>query len=45
MGLIKTTPDKEKAASMLKMAETTLAMVSSIDNTRFPSNLSRNIMM
>lgn len=39
--LIKTTPDKEKAKSMLKMAETTLSMAETIDIEKFPSNLAK----
>src|SRR3989344_4076554 len=39
MGMIKITPDKEKARSMLKMAKTTMDMASAIDYKRFPSNI------
>jgi len=39
--LIKTTPDKEKAQSILKMVETTLEMVRLIDKTKFPSNVTK----
>ena len=39
--LIKTTPDKEKAKSILKMAETTLDMIQTIDLERFPSNAAK----
>lgn len=37
--LIKTIPDKEKAASILRMVDTTLQMVSTIDAEKFPSNV------
>ena len=33
------TPDKEKARSILRMAETTLEMIDSVDSGRFPSNV------
>src|SRR3972149_8446096 len=39
MGLIKITPDEEKANSMLKMAVITLKMIETIDKTKFPSNI------
>ncbi|MFZ2455353.1 MAG: hypothetical protein WAX07_02610 [Candidatus Altiarchaeia archaeon] len=39
--LIKTAPDKEKAKSILKMAETTLEMIQTIDLERFPSNAAK----
>lgn len=38
---IKTAPDKEKAKSILKMAETTLEMIQTIDLERFPSNVAK----
>ncbi len=38
---IKTSPDKEKAKSILKMAETTLEMIQTIDLERFPSNAAK----
>lgn len=38
-GLIKTTPDKEKARSILKMVEDTLDMINSINGSKFPSNI------
>jgi hypothetical protein len=37
--LVKVAPDKEKAASILKMARMTLEMVKTIDATKFPSNI------
>lgn len=37
-GLIKVTRDKAKATSILKMAETSLEMVRTLDLERFPSN-------
>ncbi|MEK6807532.1 MAG: hypothetical protein AABX75_00740 [Nanoarchaeota archaeon] len=40
-GLIKITPDKEKAKSILRMAETTLNMAATIDIEKFPSNLAK----
>ena len=39
--LLKTTPDKEKAKSILKMAETTLEMIQTIDLERFTSNAAK----
>ena len=39
--LIKITPDKDKARSVLKMVDTTLEMVKSIDINRFPSNVTK----
>ncbi len=39
--LIKVTPDKEKARSILKMVETTLELVKSIDINKFPSNVTK----
>jgi len=38
-GLIKITPNKEKAKSILKMAKTTLKMIENINETEFPSNV------
>lgn len=38
-GIIKTTPDREKAKSILKMVETTLEMISAIDARKYPSNV------
>jgi len=38
-GLTRTTPDKAKAGSILKMARTTLEMVKNIDERRFASNM------
>ena len=38
-GLIKITPNGEKAKSILKMAETTIEMIRHIDKSRFPSNI------
>ena len=40
-GLMKITPDKEKARSIFKMAECTLEMVKSIDKNKFPSNVTK----
>lgn len=37
MSLIKVTPDREKARSILEMAERTLEMISQIDLDKFPS--------
>lgn len=39
MVIVKITPDKEKAKSILKMANTTLEMIESIDINKFPSNV------
>ncbi len=39
MDLIKITPDKEKAKSILRMVETTMNMISTVDAERFPSNV------
>jgi len=41
MNLVRVTPDKGKAESILKMVETTMEMISSIDKSRFPSNVTR----
>lgn len=38
-GLIKTFPDREKAKSILKMVETTLEMIDTIDSKKYPSNV------
>ncbi len=38
-GIIKTTPDREKVKSILKMVETTLEMVSAIESKKYPSNV------
>ncbi|MBC8500971.1 MAG: hypothetical protein ISS25_04505 [Nanoarchaeota archaeon] len=40
-GLIRVTPDKEKANSILKMVNKTLEMVKEIDIGRFPSNVTK----
>lgn len=40
-GLIKVTPNKEKAKSMLKMVDTTLEMIENIDMAKFPSNVTK----
>lgn len=40
-GLIRVTPDKEKAKSILKMADITLEMIKSIDAKRFSSNVTK----
>lgn len=37
--LIRVTPNKEKAKSILKMVKTTLEMVKQIDKNKFPSNI------
>ena len=39
--LIKITPNKEKAKSILKMVGTTLEMIKQIDNSKFSSNLTK----
>jgi hypothetical protein len=41
MGLIKITPDKEKAKSMLRMVETTEKMIETLDTERFASNITK----
>jgi hypothetical protein len=38
-GIVRITPNKEKARSILKMVETTLEMIESIDSDKFPSNV------
>ncbi len=38
-GLIKTAPEREKAKSILKMVETTLEMIDTIDSKKFTSNV------
>jgi hypothetical protein len=40
-GLIKITPDREKARSILKMVDTTLEMIHSIDLAKFSSNVTK----
>jgi len=40
-GLIKITPNKEKAQSILKMADITLEMIKGIDATKFSSNVTK----
>jgi len=40
-GLIKVTPDKEKAKSILKMVDTTIEMIKGIDITKFSSNIAK----
>lgn len=40
-GLIKITPNKEKAKSILKMVETTLEMVKLIDLAKYSSNITK----
>ncbi len=40
-GLIKITPDKEKAKSILKMADTTVEMIKVIDIVKFSSNVTK----
>lgn len=39
--IIKITPDKEKARSILKMIDTTLKMIGSLDVNRFSSNITK----
>ena len=39
--LIKITPNKEKAKSISRMAETTLEMIKSLDINKFPSNITK----
>ncbi len=39
--LIRITPNKERAQSILKMVETTLEMVNNIDKDKFPSNVAK----
>ena len=38
-GFVKVTPDREKSNSILKMVETTLEMIETIDVAKFPSNI------
>ena len=38
-GIIKTAPDREKAKSILKMVETTLEMIDTIDPKKFTSHI------
>jgi len=40
-GLIKITPNKEKAKSILKMVDTTIDMIGVIDITKFSSNVTK----
>jgi len=40
-GLIKVTPDKEKAKSILKMVDTTIEMIKVIDIAKFSSNVTK----
>ena len=40
-GLIKVTPDLEKAKSIIKMVETTLEMIKSLDAKKFTSNITK----
>ena len=39
--LVKVTPNKEKAKSIIIMVETTLEMIKQIDKNRFPSNVAK----
>lgn len=39
--LIRITPDKEKAKSMLQMVEKTLDLIASIDQAQFPSHVTK----
>ena len=43
--LIRVTPNKEKAKSILKMVETTLEMIRQIDTHKFPSNVAKEYMV
>lgn len=38
-GLIRVTPDKDKAASIIKMVNATVELISTIDENKFPSNV------
>lgn len=40
-GLFKVTPDKEKAKSILKMADTTIEMIKVVDIDKFSSNVTK----
>lgn len=40
-GLIKVTPDKEKAKSILKMVDTTIEMIKIVDIDKFSSNVTK----
>ena len=40
-GLVKITPNREKAKSIMKMAEITLAMITDIDKSKFSSNVTK----
>ena len=39
--LMKVTPNKEKAKSILKMVETTIEMINNLDTGKFPSNITK----
>ena len=39
--LIKVTPDKEKASSILKMVNSTLEMIKELDSHKYPSNVTK----
>jgi len=39
--LVRVTPNKEKARSILRMVETTLEMIKQIDKRKFPSNIAK----
>ncbi len=39
--IIKTTPNREKAESILKMVNTTLEMIKSLDSKKFPSHVTK----
>ena len=41
MPLIRVTPDKKKALSILKMVDTTLEMIGELDLKKFPSNITK----
>ncbi len=40
-GIIKITPNKEKASSIQKMVEATLEMISTLNIDKFPSNITK----
>ncbi|MGM5483243.1 MAG: hypothetical protein ACQESF_07305 [Nanobdellota archaeon] len=41
MALIRVTPDKEKARSILKMVDTTIEMIGTIDVSKYSSNITK----
>ena len=38
-GIVRITPDKERARSLMEMAQTSLKMIESVDKSAFPSNV------